>query len=100
GRLPAPAGSPAGTPSPLFWPTWTAQRLSGNLGPDEQRAAQNALVHAGTKSTAHVDAAGRIIMSLSVNNSQNSGGPLKTEELMVRQYFDIQGHALKVIDAN
>ncbi|KAH7244003.1 insecticidal toxin complex protein [Fusarium solani] len=98
-RLSKSGGVP-GSPSPLFWPTWAAQRLSGDLGLDEQRAAQNTLVHAGTPGVSHTDASGRVFVTSSLNKTQRSDGVLETEQLVVRQHTDIQGNPTKIVNAN
>lgn len=41
------------------WATWHAQRVGGARGPEEQAAAEKAAAHAGTPTTAHLDALGR-----------------------------------------
>jgi hypothetical protein len=88
------------TPSPLFWPTWSAQQLSGDLGQDEQRAAQKALVHASTQNVGHLDAGGPLIVSFANMKGQKSGGPVQTEAQSEMQFYDIQGRVLRVVDGN
>ncbi|KAH7109097.1 insecticidal toxin complex protein [Dendryphion nanum] len=93
-------GDSVDDPSPLFWPIWATRRLSGALGMEEQRAAQKSLVHANTPGTSHIDAAGRVFASSTVNRTQRTGGSVETEQLMVRQYMDIQGNPYKILNAN
>lgn len=81
-----------------FLPTWYAQRHDGALGAAEQAAAQQAVLHAATPSTVHVDAAGRSFLSIARNRFDGPGGPVD-EELGSRVVIDIQGNQRELTDA-
>ena len=97
-RLPLPSSSPIGTPSPLFWPTWAASRLNGSLGPEEKKAAENAMVCADTKDTVYTDATGTGFVSIKINRSKRSDGSLQDEQVIMRSETDVEGYLIKITD--
>ena len=57
---------------PASWQTWHAQRL-GSADPAERDAAQKAEAHANTPTTAHLDALGRVFLTLAHNRYVRNG---------------------------
>jgi RHS repeat-associated protein len=93
------SGTGSADPSPLFWPTWYAQRSAGQLGVYEQRAAQKALVHAQTPNFSHWDALERPVVEVSQNKYIQDDGSTFSELLASRTVYDIQGNIRQSIDA-
>jgi RHS repeat-associated protein len=86
GRLPAAA----------YLPTWQAQRAGGGLGAQEQRNAAEAVVHAGTPSTEHLDALGRAIVTVEDNRYARPGQPPVETLAVTRWQRDIDGNVTAV----
>ena len=59
----------------LVEPTWAAARLSGDLGPDQQDAAEKALLHAATTATTALDPRGRVVYTTVLNRTPARTGP-------------------------
>ena len=74
-----------------YLPTWYEQRISGDLGPADQAAAQNAARHADTSSQSYSDSLGRTILTIA-----DEGGARK---FPTRITLDIVGNPLAVTDA-
>jgi RHS repeat-associated protein len=83
------------------WRTWHAQRIGGERGGLEQRAAARAAAHADTPALAHFDALGRPCLTVSRNRVACPGHAAdgKEEVLHTRVELDIDGNQLAVRDA-
>ncbi len=81
-----------------YLPTWYSQRVNGNLGIEEQKAAQKTALHAGTPTVIHFDALGRAFLTVAHNRFQRDGGSID-EKYETCTEFDIEGNTLAVIDA-
>jgi len=77
-------------PSPVYSPTWYAQRIGGAMGPDEQAAATKTASHANTPAITHFDALGRTFLTVADNVAAKY--PLRLE-------LDIQGNQRTLRDA-
>jgi hypothetical protein len=90
-------------PNADYLPTWYDQRQGGALGPEEQKAARKAEVHAGTPTAAHADSLGRTILTVAHNRFKYSNAPAAappTEEFYeTHVVFDIEGNQREIIDA-
>ncbi len=84
-------------PAHDFLPAWITPRRSGELGPEERRAAEGALVHARTPSVHYVDPLGRAILSVEANRAELPEGTLAEKE-RERTELDIQGNPVAVVD--
>ena len=86
-----------------YLPTWYAQREGGALGPDEQRAAMQAAIHAATPALAHADPLARAFLTVAHNRTKYSDEPSAqppTEAFSAaRVAFDTEGNQRKVFDA-
>ncbi|WP_223165062.1 toxin TcdB middle/C-terminal domain-containing protein [Massilia frigida] len=82
------------------WRTWHAERIGGALGPHERVAAERAAAHADTPTTAHADALGRTVLTVTHNRVVCSGHVLDgTEEwVATRVELDIEGNQRAVLD--
>ncbi|GAB1317049.1 SpvB-domain-containing protein [Madurella fahalii] len=72
-------------------PTWYEQREGGDLGPLAQKAAAKAAMHADTPSIAHLDAMGRVFLSVA-----DAGNGVRYHTVTE---LDIQGHVRRTRDA-
>ncbi|VVQ21613.1 SpvB/TcaC N-terminal domain-containing protein [Pseudomonas fluorescens] len=72
-------------------PTWYAQRINANLGPQEQDAAVKAAAHANTPGVTHLDALGRPFLTIADNGAAG--------RYATRVELDIQGLQRAVSDA-
>ena len=79
-------------PDAKYLPTWYGQRSGGQLGSEEQDAAQKAGAHANTPTIAYFDPLGRPFLTI-VDNA--AAGKYAT-----RAELDIEGNQREVIDAN
>ena len=70
---------------------WYAARIGGQLGVDEQRAAQLTEAHADTPAVVHLDTLGRPFLAVADNAALGS--------YETRTRLDVQGNTLAVIDA-
>ncbi|MGE0751635.1 MAG: SpvB/TcaC N-terminal domain-containing protein [Variibacter sp.] len=90
-------------PAAQYLPTWHAQRQGGALGPDEQRAAEQAAIHAATPALAHADPLGRAFLTVAHNRTKYSDEPPTQPPAeafyTVRVAFDIEGNQRQVFDA-
>ena len=84
---------------PGGWATWYAQRIGGALGPDEQRAAEQTVPHAGTPARAWLDTLGRTFLSVAHNRVPAEDGRLADQFCRTRSLLDIQGNEHEVRDA-
>lgn len=86
-----------------YLPTWHAQRQSGAMGVEEQKAANKAAQHAATPSLAHADSLGRTFLTVAHNRYKFSNAtvaePAKEEFSSTRVEFDIEGNQRAVRDA-
>jgi RHS repeat-associated protein len=87
-------------PEAEYLPTWYARRQGGDLGPQEQKAAEKAAVHSGTPTLAHFDPLGRAFLTLAHNKFKLGTDPLVEERHATRVLFDIEGNQREVRDAN
>lgn len=90
-------------PAADYLPTWYARRIGGALGPEEQAAARQAAIHAGSPTVAHADSLGRTFLTIAHNKFKYSNQPLAdppTEEFYgTRVILDIKGKRRSVMDA-
>ena len=86
-----------------YLPTWYEARNNGQLGPNEQAAAEKAAIHAGTPTVAHFDSLGRPFLTIVHNkfkySNTPSNDPPKEEFYYTRIILDIEGNQHEVIDA-
>jgi len=75
-------------------PSWYAARAGGDLGPNEQAAAQASAAHAATPAQAYLDPMGRTV--LTVAHNQAGEDDLLQPTLVV---FDVEGNQRGVVDA-
>jgi RHS repeat-associated protein len=85
-------------PNEDYLPTWFAQRAGGDLGVEEQDAANKTAVHAATPSVTHADSLGRAIVSVAQNRFERNN-VLQEETYSSRIEFDIQSNQRAVRDA-
>ena len=78
-------------PEHEYSPTWRVQRANGELGPEEQTAAERTVAHAETPAVAHFDAQGRAFLRIADNGADG--------EVTTRADIDIQGNQRAMIDA-
>lgn len=91
------ASQPPG-PLGMAWETWFSQRQAGDLGVEEQDAATKAAAHAGTPSHSHLDALGRVFLTVSdLGPNLTPAGAQRF--LPTRFELDIQGRQRAVRDA-
>ena len=79
-------------PDADYLPTWYEQRTGGRLGSQEQDAAQKAVAHANTPTTAYFDTLGRPFLTI-VDNAADG-------KYATRVGLDIEGSQREVVDAN
>ncbi|MBC7817374.1 MAG: toxin, partial [Planctomycetaceae bacterium] len=84
-------------PLPAF-KTWHEARISGALGPHEQKAAKQTEVHANTPSIVHLDTLGRPFLTVAHNKFQRTGAS-GDEQHETRVELDIEGNQREVKDA-
>jgi len=84
-------------PSAEYKPTWYSQRENGGRGTQQQAAAAKTAAHAETPTTAHLDAFGRIFLTVVHNGKDGTGAEVLH---CTRGDLDIQGNRRKAIDAN
>ncbi len=84
-----------------YSPGWFEQRMSGSLGPEEQRAAVITKPHVATPSIAYLDSIGRTIYTESHNRyeSDQGDGSMVDEKYASETELDIEGNMLSVTDA-
>ncbi|MGH8491098.1 MAG: RHS repeat domain-containing protein [Gammaproteobacteria bacterium] len=90
-------------PDAEYLPTWHEARKNGQLGPDEQAAAEKAAVHADTPTVAHADSLERTFLTIAHNKFKHSNtlpaDPPVEEFYHTRVILDIEGNQREVIDA-
>ena len=86
---------------PVAWQTWHAERVGGDLGPDEGNAALRAEAHADTPTAAHSDVLGRPFLTLGRNRVVALDHDLDgmEEDVATRVDLDIEGNERAVRDA-
>jgi hypothetical protein len=82
-------------PDAEYLPTWYEARKNGQLGPNEQAAAEKAAVHADTPTVAHADSLGRTFLTIAHNRFERNGA-LVEEEYPTRVVLDIEGNQREV----
>jgi RHS repeat-associated protein len=83
-------------PDADYLPTWYQRRHAGELGPDEQAAAEKAAQHADTPTVSHSDVLGRLFRTV-VDKGKDPGG--NDQQYPTRTVLDIEGNPREVIDA-
>jgi RHS repeat-associated protein len=79
-----------------YLPTWHESRKNGELGVEEQEAAEKAAAHANTPTIAHFDTLGHPFLTIAHNKLEREGA---TIEYTTRVNLDIEGNQREVIDA-
>jgi RHS repeat-associated protein len=83
-------------PDADYLPTWYQRRSGGGLGSDEKAAAIEAAAHANTPTASHVDALGRVFLTV-VDNGVDTNG--QGQKIPTRVELTIEGHQRSVKDA-
>lgn len=78
--------------------TWYAARIDGQLGPAEQRAAEQTAVHANTPTRVYFDTLGRTFLTVAHNRFLRDGAPVDETESK-RTLLDIENNERAVSDA-
>ena len=81
-----------------YSPTWHALRVNGDLGPEEQGAAEKTAVHAASPSVAHFDSLGKTFLTIALNRFERAGAVVE-EKFSARNIFDTEGNLRTVLDA-
>ncbi len=81
-----------------YAPTWHAQRVNGDLGPEEQAAAEKTAMHANTPTIAHFDSLGKTFLTVAHNRFERNGADVE-EKFFTRTFFDIENNPRTIIDA-
>src|SRR5678815_1325315 len=81
-----------------YLPTWHAQRVNGDLGPEEQAAAEKTAIHANTPSIVHFDSLVKSILTITQNRFERNGAIVE-EKFFTRNAFDIESNLRTVVDA-
>jgi RHS repeat-associated protein len=81
-----------------YLPTWYEMRATGDLGDEEQDAAEKAEVHDSTPSIAHLDALGRTFLTIAQNRFLRNGAPVN-ESHPTRVDLDILGNQKVLFDS-
>jgi RHS repeat-associated protein len=81
-----------------FLPSWHALRANGELGAQEQDAANKTAAHAATPTIAHFDSLGRPFLTAAQNRFVRNGSTVE-ETYLTRAELDIEGNQREVIDA-
>ncbi|HEV7235491.1 MAG TPA: RHS repeat-associated core domain-containing protein, partial [Ktedonobacteraceae bacterium] len=77
---------------------WYANRIGGQLGPDEQSAAQQTAVHAGTPSRMWLDSLGRSFLTAAHNKALRSNETVQEDFHYTRTQFDIESRPVNTTD--
>jgi RHS repeat-associated protein len=85
-------------PDAEYRPTWFEARQAGQLGPDEQNAADRTARHAATPSVSYGDPLGRTFLSMAHNRVERDG-TLHDETYATRFVLDVEGVRRAVVDA-
>ena len=83
---------------PGGWQTWYARRIGGQLGPAQQRAAEQTAAHANTPAAGWFDPLGRTFLTVA-HNRLTQDGRLTEEFYRTRSELDIEGNLREVTDA-
>ncbi|GIF63985.1 hypothetical protein Ais01nite_20200 [Asanoa ishikariensis] len=81
-----------------YRPTWLERRLSGDLGPQEQDAAEKTTIHAATPLVTHADTLGRTFLKVAHNAFVRDGATVR-ETYATRLELDVEGNERAVVDA-
>jgi RHS repeat-associated protein len=81
------------------WKTWYDQRMRGELGAQEQKAAQKTETHANTPTMTCFDTLGRPFLTLAHNRFKRNDDTAVNETYATRIELDIEGNQRGVIDA-
>lgn len=90
---------------PIPWQTWLEQRQDGDMGTEEQIAAEKASAHADTPATTYFDTLGRPFLTLAHNRFKGHGRSGTTATIIVDELYvtrvelDIEGNQREVRDA-
>jgi len=79
------------------WMTWFGQRQGGNMGLEEQKAADKASVHANTPTTAYLDTLGRPFATMNHNRFERDSVTVD-EIYTTRIKLDVEGNQREVRD--
>jgi RHS repeat-associated protein len=85
-------------PESDYLPTWYEQRRHGQLGREQQQAAEKTSVHANTPTTAQLDTLGRTFLTIAHNRFERAGAPVD-QYFATRVDLDIESNQRAVIDA-
>jgi RHS repeat-associated protein len=83
-----------------FLPTWKGARISGGLGKEERKAAEQASVHGDTPTTVHLDSLARSFFTVALSKREYSDmrvSPDTFPHSLVK--MDIEGNQTEVLDA-
>jgi RHS repeat-associated protein len=82
------------------WRTWYQERIGGERGREEQKAAQKTEAHANTPTMTYFDTLGRPFLTLAHNRFKGSNDDSVVDETYAtRVELDIEGNECKVRDA-
>lgn len=81
-----------------YLPTWHAQRENGDLGPEEQAAAEKTAIHANTPSIVHLDSLAKTFLTVAHNRFKRNGAIIE-EKFFTRNLFDIESNLRTALDA-
>lgn len=82
------------------WRTWYGRRAAGELGPDERRAADQTLLHAGTPARSWSDPLGRSFVTVRHNVTPPASRHDEPRDNLhrVRLFLDVQGRTREIRD--
>jgi RHS repeat-associated protein len=82
------------------WRTWYNRRIDGGLGAEEQDAAEQTLVHAGTPARSWSDPLGRSFVTVLHNRTPSVAAdqPPRDDLLHTRVVLDVQGRTREIRD--
>ncbi len=83
-------------PAPEYMPTWYRQRIAGQKGQHEEKAAQKAAAHAATPAVAFFDTLGRPFVRIADNGRDSRGVAQRHASRVV---VDIGGNARAIRDS-
>ena len=83
---------------PGGWATWYTHRVTGDLGPEARRAAEQTAAHAGTPTRNWLDTLGRTFLTITHNRVPRAG-VLADQFCRTHSLLDIQGNEHEVRDA-
>jgi RHS repeat-associated protein len=85
-------------PAGDYLPAWYSLRRNGDMGREEQAAAEKTAVHANTPALAFLDTLGRPFLNIAQNRFLREGAAVR-ERIATRLELDIEGNTLAIIDA-